>query len=97
MPSLSSAVTLDSRVARSSDVLVQILDGEAVLLDLASESYFGLNTVGTRIWSLLGELPDLRAIHARLCAEFDADPERIANDLQLLVGRLAETGLVKVE
>ena len=32
------------------DVVVRDLDGEAVVLDLATGTYFGLNDAGTRIW-----------------------------------------------
>lgn len=67
-----------------------------MLLDLASEQYFGLDPVGTRIWTLLGEDDRLGSVHAALCDVYDADPTRIASDLITLVGRLADAGLVKV-
>jgi hypothetical protein len=76
--------------------LFQEVGGEAVLLDLASERYFGLDPVGTRIWTLLGEDDHLQTVHDRLCAEYDAEPDRIAADLLALVGKLAEAGLVEV-
>jgi len=34
-------------------MLFQEVSGENVILDLASESYFGLDVIGTREWSLL--------------------------------------------
>ena len=37
----------------SDEVLSQEINGETVLLDLESESYFGLNEIGTRIWQVL--------------------------------------------
>ena len=92
----SSAITLAQRATRSEDALFQEVAGEAVLLDLASEKYFGLDPVGTRIWNLLGEHDLLQAVHERLCAEYDADPERIAYDLLTLTAQLAEAGLVKL-
>ena len=48
MTASSHRVTLEDQVQRSSEVLVQEVGGEAVLLDLASERYFGLDPVGTR-------------------------------------------------
>ena len=39
-------------------LLAQELAGETVLLDLASENYFGLDAVGTRVWQLLNEGQD---------------------------------------
>ncbi|WP_374248646.1 PqqD family protein [Thermomonas sp.] len=84
-------------VHRSNHVLSQDGDNQAVLLDLAGERYFGLNQVGTRIWQLLGETPSLPDVHARLCAEFDAPPERIQQDLLALVEQLQAAGLITVE
>ena len=90
-------VTLDTILTRSSEVLFQEVGGEAVLLDLASEQYFGLDPVGTRIWALLAESAQLRAVHVRLCEEFDADADLIAADLITLTQALAGAGLVKVD
>lgn len=88
-------VTLDSRLSHSDDVLFQEVGGEAVLLDLASEQYFGLDPVGTRIWALLGEVSDLQAVRDRLCEEYDAEPAKIESDLIDLANKLAQAGLVK--
>ena len=41
-------VTLSSRLVIPDDVLFQELNREAVILDLASARYFGLDDVGTR-------------------------------------------------
>lgn len=91
-----TAITLAHRAERSDQVLFQNLDGEAVLLDLASETYFGLNEVGTRIWQLLESAATLEEVHRSLCAEFDADAARIEHDLLALVGELSKAGLVTV-
>lgn len=88
-------VTLSHRFTRSSDVLSQEVGDEAVLLDLASEKYFGLNPVGRRIWELLEQHPVLGDVHRLLCEEFDADPARIKADLLMLIGQLHTAGLLK--
>jgi hypothetical protein len=90
------SVTLSSRVTVSEDVLMQEVGDEVVLLDLASERYFGLDPVGTRAWQLLPECPSLDAVHQQLCDEFEAAPELIGNDLLSLVHQLSEAGLVTV-
>ena len=41
------------RVHRSGDVVHRLIQGEAVLLDLASGRYFGLNATGAALWELL--------------------------------------------
>lgn len=95
MPATPASVTLDRVFTRSPDVLFQEVGGEAVLLDLASETYFGLNPVGTRIWQLIGEGSALQAIRDTLVAEYDAPPEQIESDLLMLAAQLCDAGLVK--
>lgn len=92
---LPHGIKLTHRVQRSEHVMFQELDGEVVLLDLASEKYFGLNEVGSRIWALLSEARSMGAIHAVLCEEFDAPADAIERDLLGLVEKLAAAGLVK--
>jgi hypothetical protein len=89
-------VTLGTVLTPSDDVMFQEIGGEAVLLDLASEQYFGLDVVGTRIWSLLDPGTPLHDIHEKLCQEYDAEPAMIAADLLTLAGRLLEAGLVRL-
>ena len=90
-------ISLEARVTVSPDVLLQEVGGEGVLLDLKSESYFGLDGVGTRIWRLVEADGRLKAVHAKLLDEYDVEPERLERDLEELIGRLAEAGLVNVE
>ena len=90
-------ITLSQRACPSDDVLFQEVGGEAVLLSLASESYFGLDPVGTRIWQLLGEDPSLQRTLELLQDEYDVDRPRLQADLLTLVEALAEAGLVRVE
>jgi|APFre7841882724_1041349.scaffolds.fasta_scaffold609546_1 hypothetical protein len=88
--------TLTLRAKPADEVLFQALGDEAVLLSLASERYFSLDPVGTRIWTLLVEDPSLRQAFATLCAEYDVEPDRLETDLLELIGQLAEAGLVQV-
>ncbi len=89
--------TLSQQARHADDVLFQEVGGESVLLSLGSESYFGLDPVGTRIWKLLGE--DARLQHAfdAMLAEYEVDPVSLEKDLLELVRKLAEVGLVQIE
>jgi hypothetical protein len=89
-------ITLSQRAAPTDDVLFQEVGGEAVLLNLKSESYFGLDEVGTRVWRLLGEDPALAKVFATLRDEYDVEPDRLEADLLELVSQMSEAGLVRV-
>jgi hypothetical protein len=87
-PSLQSALRV------SDDVVFRELDGEAVILNLASGIYFGLDRVGTRIWQLIDEHRQLDAVLTRLSGEYDAPAEELERDLLRLASELMEKGLV---
>lgn len=88
--------TLASRVRAREGVLFQELQGEAVLLNLDSGMYFGLDPVGTRMWQLMAEHERLADVAGAIAAEFDVGDERCAKDLIALVARLESEGLVTV-
>lgn len=87
-------LSLTAHLRPKPDVLARELEGEAVLLDLASGRYFGLNATGVRIWALLAEGGDLTAIRDRLAAEYALAPAAIEADLLELCGELESEGLV---
>jgi hypothetical protein len=91
-----TTLTLQTQVVPSPDVVHRELDGEAVLLNLGTGMYFGLDEVGTRVWSCLSAPTDLAAIHRTLLDEYEVAADRLEADLIELVGALAERGLVHV-
>jgi hypothetical protein len=84
------------RVVASEDVLIRELHGESVLLDLASESYFGLDEVGTGMWEALTAAPTLAEAYRMLLESYEVEPERLGEDLADFVQQLARAGLVDV-
>jgi hypothetical protein len=87
--------SLDRRLRVSDDVVFREMEGEAVLLNLDSGMYFGLDAIGTRIWQLLGEHQTLQAVFDQMLQEFEVDGPTLRSDLLALVDRLMEHGLVQ--
>ena len=85
---------LPGSVAISRDVVFRDLDGEAVILDLASGVYFGLDPVGTRMWQLIEQHGVMDEVVRALCEEYDAPRETIAHDLETLVTQLLDKQLL---
>ena len=84
-------------VRPAKNVLFRQLGGEAVLLNLATGSYFGLNQVGTRIWTHVARGESLAAVLTVLVAEYEAPEERLRTDLLDIVEELVASGLLVVE
>jgi len=83
-----------SKISISKEVLAQERDGETVLLDLASESYFGLDEVSTRVWQLLQAGQDGVGLVDTLLEEYEVEREVLEKDVEDLLGRLSEAGLI---
>ena len=90
-------VSLDSRVRISDEAVFRELDGEAVILQLESGMYYGLDPVGTRLWQLIEAHGELRQVVERAVEEFEVDPETLERDLLQLVSDLAARQLVVVQ
>ena len=78
----------------SSEFLTQEVGGETVILDLKSETYFGLDEVGTRIWQLLVEQEDMQTITATMLNEYDVEEDQVEKDIQNLLTQLDKAGLI---
>ena len=89
-------LTLAARVSPRDGVVFQQLQDEAVLLNLDSGQYFGLDPVGTRIWNLLADGKILSEVVSVIVAEYEVDAARCEGDLLKLLGDLEEQGLVTV-
>jgi len=90
-----ATVTRNSRVRRSGDVLHRDLEGEAVLVDLGSGRFFGLDEVGTRIWAGMEREASVESLVDLVVAEFRVGRDRAERDLLALLRDLAKRGLVK--
>jgi len=87
-------MTLSSRVKIQEDVLFQELQGEAVLLNLKTGVYLGLNSVGTRIWQLLQQDGSLDKTVEVLLDEYEVSREQLTRDVLDLVAQMGQQGLV---
>jgi hypothetical protein len=83
------------RVTVAPDVLFSLMGDEAVLLNLRTELYLGLDAVGTRMWTLLHDAPTIQAAYESLLDEYDVDPERLRNDLGEFLAELVDQALVE--
>ena len=88
-------VDLDhTQYIKAEEVLVQELDGEAVLLNLANEFYYGLDETGYRMYTIITSSDSLKAAYESLLDEFDVDPALLRRDFENLVHDLIDSGLI---
>ncbi len=93
---MSDRLSLESTIQINDDSLFNDLQGEIVILSPKDGVYFGLDPVGTRAWHLIQHHGRLGAVKDAMLKEYEVSAERLEEDLQELVTRLVDNGLVEV-
>jgi hypothetical protein len=87
-------MNLDTRFEQSSHVMARTVGSETVLLNLKTGTYFGLDEVGTVVWSALAAGRSLAETCSEVARQFDAPTERIEEDVRRVVGELLRAELL---
>lgn len=66
-----------------------------VLMDVGTERFYSLDTVGGRVWELLAEHNDPAPIAEVLSSEFEAPAAEIRRDVDEFLAQLVRDGLVE--
>lgn len=86
--------TSDARYAAASGALATKFGDGLAILDVATNTYFSIDTVGALVWESLDEPRTLDALVDRVTEEFDVDPARCRDDLVALLADLKANNLV---
>lgn len=85
----------DTTFLKKSSVVWRDLDGESVLLDLDSGSYFSLNKVGTLVWGLFNDGKSVREAVSAVCGAYEVDEKEALSDVIDLASRLMSENLIQ--
>lgn len=85
---------LRGQVVKAPDVLLQNLEGEAVLLNLANGQYYGMDENSHHMYKTLISSPSIQSAFDTLLSEYDIVPEQLHTDLDQFISSLLENGLI---
>lgn len=86
-----------TRYRISHSVVAEQIDGEAVILNLQTSTYYKLDGVGARVWSLLKERPTSGELVRILSAEYAVPSATLQSDLAALLDELSANSLIEIE
>lgn len=93
--SLTSQISSTSIAVVSNHQISSNLSGEAVVLNLNSGVYFGLNEVGASIWNLLQQPISIGEMRDAIVEEYEVEIAQCEQDLLSLLEDLLATGLIR--
>jgi len=94
---MKTQIAKTSTVVAAKDQVSCDLAGEAVILDMKSGIYYGLNPVGARIWSLIQEPRTVSAVLDMLLEQYDVETDHCEGDLFALLQDLATKNLIVID
>jgi hypothetical protein len=86
----------DNTILKHAEMITyKVVDGQAILLNLESGTYFSLNDVGTDFWDRLDGRQTVTQHAVVIADNYRTDPERVIADLLELAEELSGSGLVE--
>jgi hypothetical protein len=89
-------LSVSSSVVAANDQVSSDLGAEVAILHLEAGVYYGLDTVGARIWSLIQEPRTVKELREIVVSEYEVEPDHCERDLLALLQTLADEGLIEV-
>jgi hypothetical protein len=78
----------------SPGVISEVLDGEAIIVNLETGAYYSLEGAGAEVWTAAESGATLETVIARVAAGFSSEPTEIAAGVTALVEELIDEGLL---
>jgi hypothetical protein len=91
-----SAFEPSALVVVAPDVLSSTIGSEQVMLNLRDGIYYGLEAIGSEIWTLLQQPITVAEICQVVVDRYDVEGERCRQDVVGLLGELVKRGLIEV-
>ncbi len=87
---------MDTVVAHGEDLVSCELDGEVVLMSIENGSYFRIDEIGSRIWTLLDEPRRVSDLCDLLMLEFDVARGQCESDVLNFLNQMRADQLIEV-
>ncbi len=88
--------SLMNRALIPKHVIVRSVADEAILLNLVTEHYYGLDSVAYSMLQQATSCPTLQDALAALLDEYEVEPERLQQDFNALLEQLQQANLIEI-
>lgn len=79
------------------EVAAEVIDAEAVLINLSTGMYYTMDKVGAVVWQLIEGGHSMAEMSSIIAERYGVDPDMVLRDLEKVVRDLLEQRLVAVE
>lgn len=84
-------------VKQNENIIASDIDDEKVMMSIEKGYYYGLDSVGSRVWDLIDKSMKVSDLVDELMMKYDVERETCEEDVMAFLGELLEAGIVRVE
>jgi hypothetical protein len=78
------------------EVAAKVIDGEAIIINLANGIYYSMDKVGGSIWEMLAGAYSLEEVTTAIIARYDVSSEQAQTDVERLAAELLQENLLLI-
>lgn len=93
---MDASLSVHSVVVAASEQVSCPLGEESAILNLKNSVYYGVNSVGARVWSLLKQPRSIEELRNTLLSEYEVEAGLCERDLLNLLEKMRSEGLIEV-
>jgi hypothetical protein len=72
-----------------------VIDGEAIIINLETGVYYSMQGIGGELWAMLGERRSFGAMLETIVASYEVTSDEARRDVETVLGQLLEEGLIQ--
>ncbi|MEO0970579.1 MAG: PqqD family peptide modification chaperone [Cyanobacteria bacterium J06639_18] len=92
----NSLINDSAIISAAKEQISSDLGGEAIILNLKSGVYHGLNEVAAKIWNIIQNPKSVNDVRTILLEEYEVDFQQCDRDLKELLQELTKVGLIEI-
>jgi hypothetical protein len=97
LQTVAESISSNTVVMRNGGLLDAEIDNEIVTLNIETGNCYGLNKVGSRIWSNLAAPIQVSDLCTRLMSEYKVEPATCENQVLELLAEMRAEGLITTQ
>ena len=86
----------ETKISHAAGLVASDLDEKKVMLNIESGKYFGLDSVGSRIWDLIEKPHTVHELVLKLQEEYDVEENTCRQDVLDFINKLHDQGLIDI-
>ncbi len=93
---MKKVISNNTVICQNKNLNTADIDEEKVMMDINKGRYYGLNSVGTRIWELIENPKSIDELVRNLLDEYEVEPEVCRDSVMTFINKLYEEDMISV-